>query len=133
MKRSIVNEQIRLAKTFLEQHKFVLPPFSRWKVSDWKKIMSSPDLKRRFSNIIDRGLGWDITDRGLGNFNEVGLLLFTLRNGRSNSPRDYAEKVLIVQEQQVTPWHYHWKKCEDIINRGGGVLMSIFRFLLNFR
>lgn len=24
---------------------------------------------------------------------------------------------------QVTPMHYHWKKMEDIINRGGGTLV----------
>jgi len=26
-------------------------------------------------------------------------------------------------EGQVTPMHFHWKKCEDIINRGGGNLI----------
>lgn len=28
----------------------------------------------------------------------------------------------MVREKQVTPVHFHWKKMEDIINRGGGVL-----------
>ncbi len=133
MKRSLVNQKIKQGIQFLESFNFKLPPFAFWSVQKWKNIMTSPKLRKKYGNIIERGLGWDMTDRGLGRFNEIGLLLFTLRNGKSNTHRDYAEKILLIQEQQVTPWHYHWKKCEDIINRGGGVLMSIFRFLLNFR
>ena len=30
---------------------------------------------------------------------------------------------MIVEENQVTPMHFHWSKTEDIINRGGGRLM----------
>ena len=30
---------------------------------------------------------------------------------------------MMVRENQVTPCHFHWKKCEDIINRGGGNLV----------
>ena len=30
---------------------------------------------------------------------------------------------MIVREAQVTPWHFHWVKTEDIINRGGGNLV----------
>jgi hypothetical protein len=53
--------------------------------------------------------------------------LFTLRNGHLTDPKyrhkPYCEKILIVQEQQVTPMHFHWSKVEDIINRGGGNLV----------
>jgi D-lyxose ketol-isomerase len=35
----------------------------------------------------------------------------------------YAEKILVVGVDQVTPLHYHWTKVEDIINRGGGTLV----------
>ena len=31
--------------------------------------------------------------------------------------------MLIVEEEQVTPTHFHWRKAEDIINRGGGNLV----------
>jgi len=31
----------------------------------------------------------------------------------------YAEKIMFVRENQVTPFHYHARKTEDIINRGG--------------
>ena len=37
--------------------------------------------------------------------------------------KPYAEKVMIVEENQVTPMHFHRSKMEDIINRGGGNLM----------
>ena len=52
--------------------------------------------------------------------------MFTIRNGNINNPDDkkpYAEKLLITQENQVTPCHFHWSKMEDIINRGGGELV----------
>ena len=37
--------------------------------------------------------------------------------------KPYAEKILIAREGQETPFHFHWYKMEDIINRGGGILM----------
>ena len=48
----------------------------------------------------------------------------TIRNGCIGKyAKPYAEKIMIVEENQVTPMHFHWKKMEDIINRGGGNLM----------
>ncbi|HET7839254.1 MAG TPA: D-lyxose/D-mannose family sugar isomerase, partial [Rectinemataceae bacterium] len=32
------------------------------------------------------------------------------------------EKVMVVEEGQETPMHFHWSKMEDIIVRGGGSL-----------
>ena len=79
-------------------------------------------------------LGWDITDFGQGNFARRGLFLFTLRNGRPgpNAPlprKTYAEKILIVEEGQLTPLHFHWSKMEDIINRGGELVVQLFNAL----
>jgi len=37
--------------------------------------------------------------------------------------KPYAEKIMIVEENQETPMHFHWAKMEDIINRGGGNLV----------
>ena len=72
-------------------------------------------------------LGWDLTDFGGGDFNKMGLLLITTRNGNQKQPdkypKPYAEKLMVVEENQVTPMHFHWYKTEDIINRGGGNLM----------
>jgi D-lyxose ketol-isomerase len=76
-------------------------------------------------------MGWDITDFGVGDFDAVGLFLFTLRNGQLSNLETlqgklYAEKILIVREEQVTPFHFHFQKMEDIINRGGGELLLQF-------
>jgi D-lyxose ketol-isomerase len=69
-------------------------------------------------------LGWDLTDFGFGNFSKCGLILFTIRNGNVRKDKKaYAEKVMIVEELQETPMHFHWNKMEDIINRGGGNLV----------
>ena len=48
----------------------------------------------------------------------------TIRNGCFGKyAKPYAEKIMVVEEGQVTPMHFHWSKMEDIINRGGGNLM----------
>lgn len=50
----------------------------------------------------------------------------TIRNGNQKLDKyekPYAEKILVSQENQVCPMHFHWSKMEDIINRGGGILM----------
>jgi len=80
------------------------------------------------SEIVENSLGWDITDFGLGDFAKFGLFLFTLRNGSPNNLASgkgklYAEKIMVVENGQVTPLHFHWFKMEDIINRGGGNLV----------
>lgn len=71
-------------------------------------------------------LGWDVTDYGKGDFHKIGLFLFTLRNGTfgdPHCPKTYAEKLLISEEDQYAPMHFHFLKTEDIINRGGGNLV----------
>ena len=81
--------------------------------------------------IRDNQLGWDVTDFGCGDFDKIGLTALTLRNGNQKLPqyqKPYAEKLLIARENQVTPMHFHWYKMEDIINRGGGILvMKLYR------
>lgn len=120
MKRSEINMHIRNALALFDDVGFTLPPFATWSPAQWQKMDHAVD------EIRDNGLGWDVTDYGLNRFSDIGLLLFTLRNGnyakRQHYPKGYAEKIMVVQELQVTPWHYHWNKREDIINRGGGEL-----------
>ena len=70
-------------------------------------------------------LGWDITDFGTGKFDEIGAVLYTVRNGDMNDPSigvPYCEKYILQKEGQRLPKHYHVYKTEDIINRAGGVL-----------
>ena len=121
MKRSEINAILRDAKTFLEERKITLPPFALWSPEDWAA------KGHECAEIRDNMLGWDITDFGQGDFSKVGLLLITTRNGNQKQskryPKPYAEKIMIVREDQVTPMHYHWSKMEDIINRGGGNLV----------
>ncbi|MCL2030450.1 MAG: D-lyxose/D-mannose family sugar isomerase [Oscillospiraceae bacterium] len=120
MKRSEINHAIREAEALLALHRFELPPFARWTPEDWGA------RGEECREIRDNMLGWDITDYGLGQFRQIGLTLVTIRNGNQNDPRytkTYAEKMLISQEGQVCPMHFHWNKMEDIINRGGGTLM----------
>jgi D-lyxose ketol-isomerase len=58
----------------------------------------------------------------------MGLVLFTLRNGRladlqRGSGMCFAEKLLISRQDQLSPMHTHIVKAEDIINRGGATLV----------
>lgn len=120
MKRSEINRIIKEAMTFIDSHKFALPPFANWTPQDWRGKGHECD------EIRDNMLGWDITDYGLGKFDKVGLVLVTIRNGNQNNSqyaKPYAEKLLISRVEQVCPMHFHWNKMEDIINRGGGTMV----------
>lgn len=120
MRRSEINTILREAVSFIGSFSFRLPPFADWSPEDWA------EKGRECDEIRDNMLGWDVTDYGLGDFSRTGLTLFTLRNGSQYDPRypkPYAEKLLISREGQVCPMHFHWNKMEDIINRGGGVLL----------
>ncbi len=121
MKRSEINAFIRDADAFLRLSGFYLPPFASWTLEDWQS------KREDAREIIDRRLGWDVTDFGQGDYRHVGLCVFTLRNGSpenlaTHRGKTYAEKILIVDRGQVTPLHFHRVKMEDIINGGGGKL-----------
>jgi len=122
VKRSEINAILRDADAFIQQHHFCLPPFAYWTGDDWRR--KGPEVRE----IVENHLGWDITDFGLGDYGRCGLFLFTLRNGNPQNLKEmrgklYAEKILVVDVDQVTPLHFHWSKTEDIINRGGGKLV----------
>ena len=121
MKRSRVNEIIREADAFIRGYGFVLPPFAYWSPQEMV------DKRPLIGGITGARLGWDITDYGEGRFDEMGLFLFTVRNGSEEDLRRgggmcYAEKIMISRQDQISPMHRHIVKAEDIINRGGGVL-----------
>lgn len=118
MKRSEINSIINDAKMFFSSRQFMLPEWAFWAPGMWKGAYE------RCSEIIDNRLGWDITDFGSGDFRKQGLTLFTIRNGNlAKRDKLYCEKIMISDEKQVTPSHFHWDKTEDIINRGGGNLV----------
>ena len=121
MKRSDINAILTAADAFIREHGFYLPPFAYWTPDEWRG--KGPEAQ----GIVRNNLGWDITDFGLGDYEKVGLFLFTMRNGdvadlARGKGKLYAEKLLICGVDQITPMHYHWLKTEDIINRGGGNL-----------
>jgi hypothetical protein len=123
MKRSEVNQIIQDSLDFVEkQHQFLLPPFAHWTLKDWQT------KGEECRDIIRQQLGWDITDFGSGDYGKIGLGIITIRNGvfeeaKKGLGKSYAEKILLVGEEQITPTHFHYYKMEDIINRGGGDLV----------
>ncbi len=122
MKRSRINRLIEEGLEFFDRHGLKLPPWAKWTCSDWQEHLGAESLEIR-----SHGMGWNLTDFGSGDFEKSGLLLFILRNGllKDEKPQDtktYAEKAMMVRPAQITPWHFHWLKTEDLINRGGGRL-----------
>ncbi|MCE5198513.1 MAG: D-lyxose/D-mannose family sugar isomerase [Armatimonadota bacterium] len=120
MKRSEINRAIDVAKETLKEYRFALPPFAAWTPEMWSKTGHEVD------RIKTCGLGWDVSDYGAGDFKTFGTVFFTLRNGVANNPgmgTPYAEKIMILEPGQRLPLHFHWCKTEDIINRGGGIMV----------
>jgi len=121
VKRSEINTIMREADAFIRERGFYLPPFAYWTTAEWST------KGEEVREIVENGLGWDITDFGGGEYARRGLFLFTLRNGHPSNwetmeGKLYAEKIMVVGVDQITPMHFHWSKAEDIINRGGGRL-----------
>ncbi len=121
MKRSRINAIITEAAATIARHGFTLPPFAFWTPAEWQ-------ARAPGTRIAEARMGWDITDYGQGDFDRMGLFLFTLRNGRLSDLRAgrgmaYAEKLLISRQDQLSPMHTHVIKAEDIINRGGATLV----------
>lgn len=126
MKRSRINDIMTEADEMMKSLGFVMPPFAYWSPSEFMA------RKIEAKNVIDSRCGWDITDYGAGEYDNMGLFLFTLRNGRladlqRGGGMCYAEKLLISKQEQLSPMHTHVLKAEDIINRGGATLvMELF-------
>lgn len=122
MKRSEINSIMAQADAMMRHYGFALPPFAYWTPDEFKANAA------RARHIIDARCGWDITDYGAGDFDKMGLFLFTLRNGlqsdlMAGGGMCYAEKLLISRQDQLSPMHTHVLKAEDIINRGGATLV----------
>lgn len=121
MKRSEINQVIENSDEFIRSFGFRLPPFAYWPPARFRTD------RARIKGIIEAGLGWDITDYGAGDFDRMGLFLFTTRNGsqaelQGGGGMCYAEKIMISRQDQISPMHRHVVKTEDIINRGGATL-----------
>ena len=93
MKRSKINTAIKNMENLIKEHGFEIPPFCKWTAQDWE------EKGHEYDEIRDNMLGWDITDYGLGKFDEVGFALITIRNGNVKNKKytkTYAEKLLMV-------------------------------------
>jgi D-lyxose ketol-isomerase len=93
MKRSAINTIYHEAKACFESHGWALPPNPRW----------------------------DITDFGLGQFDQYGLVLVNL----ADEP-EYCEKLMYARVGQTTPLHTHRRKKEDIICRHGAFMLELW-------
>lgn len=94
MKRSQINKALADAWRCFQAAKWALPPNPRW----------------------------DVTDCGLGKFDQVGLVLVNL----AEQP-EYCEKLMYSKNRQVTPMHTHRKKKEDIICRSGRLVIELWK------
>jgi D-lyxose ketol-isomerase len=122
MRRSDINRLQREALDLFATFRFALPRWATWTAEDWRAHAETARYCRLHQ------MGWDVTDFGSGDFFRRGLLVFCIRNGMQSAPEDkgYAEKLLVVRENQETPLHCHRVKLEDIIVRGGGTLVAEF-------
>ena len=93
MKRSALNRAYLKAKACFEKHGWALPPNPKW----------------------------DITDCGLRDFKNCGLVLINL----AEEP-EYCEKLMYNHKLQVCPAHCHKKKKEDIICRHGELAIVLW-------
>ena len=123
MERSQINEIVEESDRFIRSFGYVMPPFAYWSPEEMRARVA-----RDAGSISANRLGWDITDYGQGKFDELGLFLFTVRNGSAEDLAKgrgmfYAEKIMISRKDQLSPMHRHNIKAEDIINRGGGKLV----------
>lgn len=129
MKRSKIQSAIADAKLLLEKNNLKLPMYGYWTMDEWKANKDKLDTIRQTMQ------GWDVTDFGSDDYNKVGAVLFTIRNGVLDKPEvgsPYAEKLIIIKDSQVLPFHFHFSKTEDIINRGGGMLtIQVYNSLEN--
>ena len=87
MKRSKINSEIRHMEELIQEHGFEIPPFCKWTPEEWNNKGSEYD------EIRDNMLGWDITDYGLGKFDEIGFSLITIRNGNLKMDKDVCRKI----------------------------------------
>lgn len=118
--RSLINRNIDIAKEVFAHFGIALPAWAYWTSEQWRNAGAEYDEVR------DCMLGWDVTDFGSNDFENIGRVLFTVRNGRHNDPsypKTYAEKLILDPENQRAPAHFHKFKREDIICRFGGNML----------
>jgi D-lyxose ketol-isomerase len=118
VKRSFIDSRIVATAALCDKHGVKLPPFAFWSEEQYR---DDPAAAQR---IAEGGLGWNVSEFRPGGFAAEGLVVFTSRMGdwrqlATGCGRLYGEKLLVAEDGQRTPHHYHIVKTEDILNRGG--------------
>lgn len=124
LKRSEINALIQENERFIQKMGFHLPPFASFTPEVWK------EKGHEYDEIREHMLGWDVTDYGNGDFRRIGLFLFTIRNGSFGDPncsKTYAEKLLISDEDQYSPMHFHFSKTEDLDTQWNWTIVDTIR------
>ena len=121
MKRSQINTILADAEDFLDLNGHVLPSFAYWDPEEFKAKVQNINC----SEIIERKLGWVVSDFGLGNFAKEGIVVFCSRRGdyhdlETGRGKLYTEKFILSRLDQRVPFHRHEVKTEDVVNRGPG-------------
>lgn len=124
MRRSHINTILADGEDFMKIRNVTLPPFANWDPETFTEKVTA----HGYAEIVQRGLGWTVTDFGLDDFAKEGLVVFTARMGDHNllsrgRGKLYGEKYLIQRDGQRTPFHTHRVKTEDVINKGQGSMM----------
>ena len=94
MKRSAINAIVKDAEIFFDKNHWALPPNPKW----------------------------DVTDFGLNDFKNYGLVLVNLAE-----EKEYCEKIMYAKKGMKTPFHCHKKKKEDIIVRIGQMAIIVHK------
>ena len=96
MKRSQINAALKEMEQMIKDYRVSLPPFCHFTPEEWKS------KGHDYDEVRDNMLGWDITDYGLGKFDEVGFSLITIRNGnlkmKDKYSNTYAEQPLYIKD-----------------------------------
>ena len=83
MKRSEINRALKEMEAMVKEYRFAVPPFCDFTPEEWQ------EKGHEYDEIRENMLGWDITDYGLGRFDQVGFSLITIRNGNLQKKDKY--------------------------------------------
>ena len=108
MKRSKANSIIEYTMDALKKAQFPLPPFAYYGPEEWA------NLPEEEIEVVENMLCWDITDFGSGDFDRVGLTIFTFRNGnfyaKEKYPKPYRHLMRSVNNG--------WEQAEQYLRKG---------------
>lgn len=125
MTRSKINQLLKEAAGFFQDDCALrLPDFAFYAPGVWRTLGPEADEIRRCE------LGWEVLQFG-GDFDQLGCVALTLRNGVPSAPvegRAYSERFVYLREGQAVPFYYHRTRGKDLVNRGcGGLTVELYK------